>query len=1343
MKLSITFLLVFHALVIHAQNDIVFKHLNVEDGLSQSSVLSIAQDAKGFMWFGTRFGLNKYDSRNFRTYTYSKKQPHSLSGSEYIHTILSTKDGSLWIGTPAGLNKYNEAKDNFDRILPNAKIKDGINSSIINCIYQDRQDRIWVGTDNGLNLLTSKKGYHFKHFLFDQKKPNQIYALFQDHKGLYWLSTSAGLASMQIEKGKAKLHYFSAFNDKLNKAIDNHITCFLEDENNMLWIGTKQTGLSRLNLQTQEIVPYTYSSLNPNGISSNNIRKMIKDARGRIWIGTLHGINIYDPATQKFSALQNEAENNNSLSQNSVYALFLDKQDIMWVGTYFGGINMTYPNYTPFKILQSAKTGKGLSSNVVSAITEDKNHNLWIGSEGEGLNYFDRSKNSYTHYRYNPNNPNTLSSNLVKSIFRDKKNRIWIGTHLGGLNLYLPESNSFIRYTSKQNDNSTISSDEITNVFEDSHGRFWVGTTNGLNSFDPETGKFIRKRINGLSDAVFYIFEDSRRRLFVATNSGFYFLDKNSQKFKGLKYGDVSCVTEAKNGILWVGTLRNGIFKLNPSNKIIARIQQRDGLPSNNIVGILEDDQENIWISTDNGLSRYSPGKKVFKNYNIKDGLPGNEFNYKSLLKDARGEFFFGGLNGLVSFFPSQIKENKTVPSAVFTSLKLFNKPVEPSENGLLQTNISNAKEIVFKSSQNVFTIDFTVLNFIKPDKNRYAYKLLGFEKNWNYVDVPSANYTNLSPGTYQLLVKGCNNDGVWTEKPAAITIKILPPFYKTWWAYLLYAIFAAAVLFVLIRYLLIKAILIKEKETNEHKLEFFTNISHEIRTPLTLIVGPLEKLIGDSIDNPELTRNLQPIKSQSDRLMNLVTELLDFRKAESGKMNLEIGPVNFVKFCKEIFLAFQNLAISKEIEYIFESESDDIELYLDKVQMEKVFFNLLSNAFKFTDTKGSIFLKIIQSEAYIMVKVGDNGKGIPFEYQANLFNSFYQANPSTNIGTGLGLSLSKSIVELHHGRIDLKSEPQQATAKGSTCFTVNLKRGKAHFSNINLISDYIYDDDASNHINQKVNQPKIQIASTASDNTVTTDKKYTILLVEDNLEVRNFIVEALAKTYNIYQAEDGEQGWETSITLIPDLILSDVMMPKMDGLALCRKLKTDERTSHIPVILLTARSAYVHQLNGFENGADAYIMKPFDLNILKLNILNLLNARETIRQKFGKVVTLEPKNIVINKTEENFLNKVMQIIEDNLTDPDFDVNRLAQEIGMSLPVMYKKIKALTDLKVNEFIKSIRLKKAAQLLKANNGNITEIAYSVGFNDRKYFSIEFKKYYGKTPSTYIADEGRSV
>ncbi|RDC54533.1 hybrid sensor histidine kinase/response regulator [Pedobacter chinensis] len=1326
-----------------SQQPVLFDHLGIEKGLSQTSVLSITQDGNGFMWFGTRYGLNRYDGYNIKVYQYSETDSTSISNN-YITCLFSDSRKNLWIGTSVGLNLYNEKGDAFERVITQTKNPKGISSHVINCFTEDKKGNIWIGTLNGLNLLKDGNLSDIKKF-FNTKTGNGPYhnvrSVMEDHEGNIWVGTSNGLLKMTAENGKYKTTVFQNHGNAADIS-ENYITNIIEDRNHQIWISTQSKGLNLFIPATQNFKHFKHTALDQNSIISNTLRNMVVDDAGKLWVGTLDGISIMD--TQNFSCknLQFDPDNKRSLNQNSVHRLYKDQNGSIWVGTYFGGININYPYTTAFTIYNRSRSRSSINNNVISGFAEDENKNLWIGTEGGGVNYFDRANQRFTAFQ-NTGNSNTLRSNLVKKVYLAHDGKLWIGTHSGGLNVYDVKTKTFKSFNfSSQNEDVP---DEITAIVEDKTHHLIVATQrNGIKISNPEKTTFYKFNLppSFSASAKVKALMVSGYRTYFGTTNGFFIYDEARRQFYSILDPQsmqpisyyINCITETKNKEIYIGTYNNGLvlYDQKKNNTIVYTV--KNGLPNNNILGILEDEKDNLWISTANGLSMFDRKNKTFKNYTVADGLPGNEFNANAFFKSSTGEMFFGGYNGFISFFPDHIQSNNKASKLVITELKLHNKPVKINgEDGLLDQNVSLKDKLIFASDQNTFSLSFALLNFIKPEKNRYAYKLDGFEKNWNYVNTSTASYTNLPSGSYTFLVKGINNDGIYSANVRQITIVVNPPFYRTWWAYLFYFCVLSAILFIVVRYLLIRAVLTKEKEINEHKLEFFTNISHEIRTPLTLIVGPLEKLMENAKDNPSLNRDLQPIKNNADRLMNLVTELLDFRKAESGKMKLNVSPGNLVKFCKEIFIAFQNMALSKEIDYIFKSEKEEIELYFDKVQMEKVLFNLLSNAFKFTPNGGKISLEITLTEQLAILQICDNGNGIPLENQSNLFNNFYQANANTTIGTGLGLSFSKSIVELHHGKITFKSTPVSQNQNGSTCFMVSLKTGKAHFNPSDFITDYVYYDDAINYNLPEASKNQLTGVNEQPDQK---KRKYNILLVEDNNDVRAFIKDSIKETYNIYESENGLKGLESATELIPDLIISDVMMPVMDGLELCRKLKTDERTSHIPVILLTARSAYVHQINGFENGADAYIMKPFNLKILELNIHNLLNARETIKRKFAQVITLEPKNMVINSTEQNFLNKIIQIIEDHMADPEFDVPTLSSAIGMSQPVLYKKIRALTDLSVNDFIKSLRIKRAAQLLKQNAGNIAEVAYAVGFNDRKYFSLEFKKHFGKNPSEFM-------
>lgn len=1324
-----------------SQQPIQFDHLGVEKGLSQTSVLAITQDKNGFMWFGTRYGLNRYDGYNIKVYQSSATDRLSIS-SNYVINLFSDQHKNLWVGTDRGLNRYNEKNDNFERI--NSK-PNGISSNVINCITGDKKGNVWIGTLNGLNLLFDGDTSKIKTFFVNQSA-NRLYhnirAVKQDHEGNIWVGTSNGLLKMTFKNGTYQTEIFK-YEGKAGDISENYITGIIEDRQQKLWVSTQDNGLNLFIPSSKTFKVFKHSG-EKNSLVNNTIRTMVLDDAGKLWIGTLDGISVMDTRQFTFTNLQYDPSDKKSLSQNSVHRLYKDQNGSIWAGTYFGGVNINYPYTTAFNIYSTNKNASSVSNNAISTFAEDEHQNLWIGTEGGGLNYFNRLTNKFTVFK-NDGHSNSIKSNLIKKIILDKKGKLWIGTHSGGLNFYDSKKGTFgsFDFSARQEDVP----DEVTAVAEDRNGRLYAATQrNGIKISNPEKTKFY-------SFALPADFPDAGRvksmlitdRVYFGTTNGLciYNIDKNefytlkdAKTRKVLEYY-VNGIAETRNKEIYICTNNQGLIRYNQKTNKIIVYTVKNGLPNDNVLGVLEDDKDNLWISTANGLSMFNPKNKTFKNYTVADGLPGNEFNANAFFKNSSGEMFFGGYNGFIGFYPDRIQTNIKAASLVITGVKVDNQTIKiNAEDGILDQHIGLKDKLVFASNQNTFSLSFALLNFIKPEKNRYAYKLEGFEKNWNEVSIPTASYTNLPPGSYTFMVKGLNNDGISGANIRKISIVVKPPFYRSWWAYLIYFCALAAIAIVFVRYLLIRAVLKKEKEINEHKLEFFTNISHEIRTPLTLIVGPLDKLIENAKDDPALNRDLQPIKNNADRLMNLVTELLDFRKAESGKMILHVSQGDVVKFCREIFLAFQNMAISKNIGYTFESDEPEILLYFDKVQMEKVLFNLLSNAFKFTPLNGKIGLKIFKEHQNVNIQISDNGKGIALENQANLFTNFYQANSTSTIGTGLGLSLSKSIVELHHGEISFNSIPKTDHNVGNTCFTVSLKTGKDHFSAEDFISDDVYADEPANYnLPISAYQPE---ENTIALPIAEADKK-SILLVEDNEDVRTFIKNALNQKYNIYERENGATGLAYALELVPDLIISDVMMPVMDGLEMCRKLKTDQNTSHIPVVLLTARSAYVHQINGFENGADAYIMKPFNLKILELNIQNLLAARETIRQKFAQVITLEPKNLVINTTEQNFLNKIIQVIEARIADPDFDVPSLATEIGMSQPVLYKKIRALTDLSVNDFIKSLRIKRAAQLLKQGSGNIAEIAYAVGFSDRKYFSSEFKKHFGKTPSEFMGSE----
>ncbi|RZM27242.1 MAG: response regulator [Pedobacter sp.] len=1323
---------------------ISFTHLTVENGLSQSSVLSIAQDSMGFMWFGTKDGLNKFNTRNFEVYRHTKDSS-SLSSSQNINALLTDRKGNLWIGTQNGLNLYLPKTNSFKRFLHDPEDRKSLSNNVVRFLYQDQQGDIWVATENGLNRLGSDHKFERFHAATGNK-PGLANALVktihQDHKNVIWVGTDSGLTSMTPQNNK--YGFKSYFHDRNDPAslIQNDVTTIYEDHHHNLWIGTHNKGLELLDRSTGIFQHFSHKKGQTNGLTSNVIRKIKTDNEGRLWISTLNGLNIYDYETKSFTSFSHNPDDPASLNQNSIYDILQDAAGSMWVGSYYGGVNVYHANSTPFRKYKANPGKNGVSSNVISVIAEDARNNLWIGTEAEGLNYYDRKNGQFTSFKNDIENTNSLSSNLVKAISIDPKGWVWIGTYEGGLDVYKPETGTFKHYKPGSSAGS-LNSNRVVSLKHDSQGRLWIGTrAQGIflyNQSRDDFSVFTDPQYKQELKFIRCIFEDSRHNIWIATNAGTFLLPEKSNKLIRFKsenstadFDDINFIREDSRKNLWLGSYESGLVKYDPLKKTTRFFTTDEGLPSNNALGLIEDNAGSLWISTSNGLSKFD--SRIFTNYTVEDGLTGNVFNYNSFFKDSKGELFFGGYNGLISFFPEQIKRNRQVPKAVFTQLRLFNKPVVINdENKLLDKNISLTKEITFSYHQNIFSVDFAVLSYIKSEKNKYAYKLEGFEKDWNYVSSPSATFTNLPAGEYTLLIKGANNDGVWTASSGQLVITVKPPFWKTWWAYLIYALFLSGLVFLVLRFLWIRALLRREHEIFQMKLDFFTNVSHEIRTPLTLIVGPLENLVQQTQESPALNRKLLTVKRNAGRLTRLVNELMDFRKAESGNMKLNIAPSNIVGFAKEIYLSFQYLAIKNHIQYTFHADEEHIETYFDSEQLEKVVYNLLSNAFKFTPEHGIIRLHIKKKGFdYVEILVSDNGKGIPEESRSKIFTNFYQVREhrSGNTGTGIGLALAEKIGRLHHGKLSLLRQEEIKAPDIHTCFCLKLKLGNLHFSQEDLIQEYVNTENPVFYQQDLESDVAINYEPVEEQ-----DETTTVLVVEDNYEVREFIIQSLRPFYQVLEAENGKEGVEIAIEKIPDIIVSDVMMPVMDGLELCRTLKTDVRTSHIPIILLTARSGNIHEVNGLKTGAEAYITKPFSVNSLQLSIFNLLTLQSNMRRKFSQQITLQPSNILIESTDEEFLNKIMGLIEANLNNEDFNVNTLASEVGMSTPILYKKIKALTGLTVNNFIKSIRLKRAAQLLRQNTYTVYEIAYMVGFSESKYFSKEFTKQFGQTPSDY--------
>jgi ligand-binding sensor domain-containing protein/signal transduction histidine kinase/DNA-binding response OmpR family regulator len=1299
--------------------NIAFNYLTVENGLSHNAVLSIAQDGRGFMWYGTRYGLNRYDGQRFKIYKTDRQDSTSLDDN-LVLTLYCDSKKTLWVGTSQGLNKYDPVRDQFERIPITPR------SLSIYTIFEDSKGRLWIGSPSGLFLKTAKG---FRHFVTDGSGNSiagtHVRCIYEDQKGHLWIGTTNGLTRLIISGDNFQFETFRHEEGNPNSLPVNYVATIAADSQQRLWIGMLNGGVCIFDPATRSFSPVQ-------NIINNNVREIIKDKAGKLWVGTQEGLTIIDPANKTSNSYQHNPGGKKSLSQNSIHSLFEDVNGSVWIGTYFGGINMIHSYNTSFSTIQNNTPQSGISNNVVSSILEDRQHNLWIGTEGGGLNYFNRKTGAYTYYKHDPNDPASLGSNLVKIVYIDKDNNTWIGTHGGGLNLLKPGSGKFKQHFYDKQDPYTLTL-ETTAILETTDGKFWVGTNTGMHLFKRNgtqlTEIFDTTLLNTLSKAsIRYLYEDSQHRLWIGSTYTQYVLKGNTLQTLCTDCYNNS-IREDSKGNIWLSLYYGGLVKYDAEMNVIARYTEKEGLPSSNILGMLEDDKHNFWISTDNGLVKFDQDKKTFQTYTTSDGIAGNEFNYNSFLEDSNGEFFFGGYNGITSFFPGKIEANTYSAPMVFTGLRLFNQAVGINKaDHLLKQDIGFTKEITFLHNQEVFTIEYALLNYIKSNKNRYAYKLEGIDRDWIETNGTAVTYTNLPPGGYTFLVKGANNDGVWSE-PARLEIKIMPPFWRTWWAYCIYALLAASIFFLVTRFFFMRALLTKEEELHQVKLNFFTNISHEIRTHLTLLMAPVEKMIGTFKKDDPVQQQLFSVKNNANRLLKLVSELMDFRKAETNHLKLYVEKQDLIPFLQEIYASFSELSLSRNIKTTFVHNTEHAFIYFDREQMEKVFFNLLSNAFKFTPDGGNICLNAEQQKDTVSISVIDNGRGIAPEYLDKLFSNFFQVadHGVQNTGYGIGLALSRNIVELHKGNLSVESEPASRT-----CFTVTLLQGNKHFEG----TQHLLGNKPAEEIPEPITAIPDSIPEVLGNKPAT--HPFTLLIVEDNPELRKLIRETFEHTYQVLESENGAQGLTMATEQIPDLVISDVMMPEMDGLEFCSRLKTDERTSHIPVVMLTAKSSQADHVSGLENGADLYLSKPFSTRVLELNVRNLLALREKMREKFSRQLLTETPETLSNTVDDAFLQKVIQLVEEHMDEPEFGVEMLSRKVAMSQPVLYKKLKALTDMSVNDFVKSLRLKKAAALILKKQHTVYEVAYMVGYADRKYFSKEFKKQFGKTPTEFAGE-----
>jgi signal transduction histidine kinase/ligand-binding sensor domain-containing protein/DNA-binding response OmpR family regulator len=1330
-------LVVFHSLQANDKPGIAY--LGIEHGLSNNQVTCIYQDRRGFMWFGTYDGLNQYDGYNFKVYRNKLKDSGSLIHN-FINVITEDPKGNLWVGTRRGTCIYNSSTARF--------------STLYYLPYGEKEMKpanfaawaIKADTNGNMFIATAEQGL------------------------LLYNATTQRTIQLPFKQGTAA-------------ATRYYVSALEFDSKHRLWLFVQGVGLCVFNTNTNEI-QIAYTGIK-NGIS------LLFDPMENCWIGTDEGVYKYEITGNKLSSVLTThfrvpdlcLDNNNQVwvasdgagvfiihlpgtavtrlmrpdnkelltSSSAVFSIYNDKDGRLWIGTLRGGINVIEPQKNKFgTISRDPFNANSLVNNFILSFCEDREQGIWIGTDGGGISYWDRSKNTYTNFQHHEKRKHSLSSDFVCSILNDHQNNVWIATWGGGINRYNKATRSFERFACI--DSGTHREDKYGwCLYEDVQKKLWAGTCNngGLYRFNPDANRFelFDKQVTNYLTLA----EDSLGNFWGGNFNTLVKIDRKGNKHQLYPIGSpVRSIHEDRQGRFWIGTEGGGLLLLNRGTGKFIRFTEAEGLCSNSILNMLEDSHGNLWISTFNGLAKFDPQTRVFTNFSQSDGLQSNQFNYNAARKLPSGELMFGGIKGFNIFYPDSVYTTTQPVQVWLTGVKISNTPIEENASYITKRTEDRIEAITLPFNKAVLSIDFVALHYAAPDKISYAYYLEGWDKQWNFVGkARTANYTRLNEGLYTFRIKATDAAGEWLSQEQQLIIRVLPPWFRSGWAWFLYGVVFVSGVYLYIRYkaqqtkhtyqvALAKMETEKEKELNEKKLSFFTHVSHEFRAPLTLIINPVKDLLHKpgTVPDPE---GLHIVYRNARRLLSLVDQLLLFRKADSELGELNMTPVNLYELSNEVYLCFMQQAKARNIQYELICVDDSPEIMADREKMEIILFNLVSNAFKFTPDDGKIILEISAHEKNITFSITDTGCGVEEDTGNRLFEKFYQTQKSretAHAGFGIGLYLVKQFVQAHKGTIRYESK-----VGAGTRFIISLPARAAMQQKKlaqppataapGLLKELLGHNEVenpppeSNAIDKTIVQPDDLVS----------DKK-AILLVDDNTEMLRYLRHLLGGMYLVYEAESGEAGLQMAHRHMPDIIISDVVMNGISGVEFCRTLKADMELSHIPVVLLTATTSSDTKLQGIECGAEDYITKPFEKELLLARVANILKSRSTLQQYFLDTVTLRKNTVKVPAEYRQFLERCMEIIEKEIDNDRFTIKEFTQKMGMSHSGLYKKIRLVSGLSANAFVRHIRLRRAALLLLSSNININEACYSVGINDPKYFRIQFHKLFGMNPSEYV-------
>ena len=1310
-KFFILFFWMFSSLSAKAENtdyaNYYFTKINGENGLSQTNVKAIIQDSYGFMWFGTRNRLNRYDGTTMKVF--DCYDADLQRGNNNISSLFEDENKKLWIGTDKGIFIFDPVSQKFSFF--NASTSDNI--QIIDWVEDIRQDlnnNIWIVIPNqGLFRYHLPDKQLIRYSIGGTQMPDQgnPQCICIESNGMIWVGTNGGGVYLYNKSTDSFTQYLGDSNGDSLKNENIYTIC---DDGEELVLGIHEGRLRKLNKRRN-----TLSDVDAPDVHYKIIRCVYR-FNNELWVGTQAGLFIINELEHKVVHIQEDRLNPYALSDNVVEKIYRDKENGIWIGTMLGGLDYLPNRGFNFEYYVPMSTGNSIGGRRIRELKEDKQGNIWIASQDAGLSIFDPKKKQFR----NIGKKEGLSfntNNIVLGMLL-QNDRAWIGLFKNGLDIIQLPQFSVRHYSGAD---LKLDESSIYALCEDRYGQIWLGNGWSVYKSDRQQMNFKRMDAFGLN-YIYDILEDSNGFIWVATlgNGVFKYNPLNDsirhytnipQDKTSLSSNSVSNITETSLGDIWFATDRGGICRYNPDTDNFISFSIPDGFPDDVAYKIIEDKNHLLWFGTNNGLVRFNPVSKEVKIFSHNNGLPFKEFNYKSALAATNGIFYFGGLEGLIAFNPYSFRENQFVPPVYITGINVAHVP--------LRQSVIHSHKITLNYNQSNIGFEFVALSYIAPQANQYAYKMEGIDADWIYTNnTHSASYANLPPGKYIFRVKGSNNDGLWNEKGTFVEVKILPPWWQT-----KIAIIAYFALLILLVYYLLKQYkrrtekkqiekqklfeVEKEKELYNSKVEFFTNIAHEIRTPVTLINGPLEVMQEMNLQDPEITKNLRIMRRNTSELMELVNKLLDFRKVDSNKFPVNISLHNLSEILRTIYDHFEPTIAHLNKSITLSLPADDIFVPIDKEAFIKIINNLLSNALRYSDH--IIEVNLTQQGESVFIRVRNDGNLIPEEEREKIFDPFYQVSKHRNsaAGSGIGLSLARSLTEMLNGNLSYDEQDNLNT------FILQLPVKQIEKEEVPE-SDYILTEKEDEQGN-----PYAEI----------------ILIVEDNEEMLSFIAKQLRKKFAVEKALNGVEALKILEEKTISLVLSDIMMPEMDGFELCKSIKNNLDYSHIPVVLLTAKNDLESKIQGLEMGADAYVEKPFSMSHLITQLTTLLNNRRREKEAFMRKPFLPIQHIGMNKADEQFIQRVIDIIQENITDSDFNVERLSESVFMSRSNLHRKIKALTELSPTDFIRLIRLRKAAKLIQIGEYRIGEVCYLVGINSSSYFIKLFQKQFGVTPKEF--------